>query len=356
MFYVGLDLHVTHITICILDKHGNIHERCQVNSDEQLIERLARLTKFEVCFEASTTYGHYHELLSKLASRVAVAHPGLLRLIYRSKKKNDRADAYKLAKLLFINEVPQVHVPTADVRAWRELITFRKRLIEKRTRAKNALRCILRSLGIKAPKEHGLWTKKGIAWLEQLEFAQPLHAVKRDMLIEELRTLSKQVLRVEQELANFSKDNPAIAQLRTIPGIGLRTAEAVACRRRPVGGASKTNTVAFIDDPHRFANSKRLGSYFGLVPSQDQSGKTNRLGHITKEGSATVRAMLCEATWQAIRRSPTVRAYQERIQRGEKDRKKISVTATAHYLVRVMWSMLKNGTVWRERVLASTPA
>lgn len=54
------------------------------------------------------------EALSPVARHVAVAHPGLLRLIYRSKKKNDRADALKLAKLSFIGEVPAVHVPSAD--------------------------------------------------------------------------------------------------------------------------------------------------------------------------------------------------------------------------------------------------
>ena len=72
------------------------------------------------------------------------------------------------------------------------------------------------------------------------------------------------------------------------------------------------------------------------------------VGHITKEGAAVVRAMLTEAVWQAVRRSPTVRAYQQRIERGDPDRRKVSIVATAHYLVRVMWSMLKNGTVWRE--------
>lgn len=337
MLYVGLDIHKSHITVCVLDANGKVKERWQVSDVEQLMQRLMRLPPFEVCFEASTGYGRFYELLKTVAARVAVAHPGLLRLIFRSKQKNDRADALKLAKLLYIGEVPEVHVPPADVRAWRELITFRKRLIEKRTRAKNGLRCLLRSLGIEPSKEFGLWTRRGVAWLAALEFAQPLHAVKRNMLIDELQAHSKNIREVEKELLKFSQDNPAIALLRTIPGVGLRTAEVV---------------VAFIDDPHRFPNSKRIGSYFGLVPSQDQSAHTNRLGHITKEGAPVVRAMLVEAVWQAVRRSPTVRAFQERIERGDRDRRKISVVATAHYLVRVMWSMLKNGTVWKEDMRA----
>jgi transposase len=265
---------------------------------------------------------------------VVVAHPGLLRLIFRSKRKTDRLDAEKLAKLLFLGEVPAVHVPRAEVRAWRELITFRRKLIQKRTRAKNGVRALLRSVGMVPPRRPGLWTRRGLAWLKTVEFAQPMHALKRDLLVDEIEALSVQVRRVEHELQRYSKNHPAVAQLQSIPGIGLRTAEAVA---------------AFLDDPHRFRSAKAVGSYFGLVPAQDQSGQTNRLGHITREGSATVRQLLTEATWQAVRRSPTVRAYFERIMRNDRDRRKIAVTATAHYLIRVMYGMLKHGTLWQER-------
>ena len=122
-------------------------------------------------------------------------------------------------------------------------------------------------------------------------------------------------------------------------------------RKRPCGNTAEA-VVALIDDPHRFANSKRLGSYFGLVPMQDQSGNNNRLGHITREGSATVRHLLTEAVWQAVRRSPTIKAHLKRIQRDDPNRRKIAIVATAHYLIRVMWSMLKHNTLWRESVMA----
>ena len=115
--------------------------------------------------------------------------------------------------------------------------------------------------------------------------------------------------------------------------MGARTAEAVA---------------AFIDNPDRFANAKAVGRYFGWVSSQDQTGDRNRLGHITREGPAVVRQLVAEATWQALRRSPTVRAYFERVRRDDPQRKKIALVATAHYLVRVMWALLKRGTDWEE--------
>jgi transposase len=339
VFYVGLDIHTTHITICVFDKKGEVFQRCQVRQVGEVMAVLERLPgRFDVCYEASTGYGRFCELFRPVARRVAVAHPGLLELIFRSKQKNDRRDAHKPARLLYVGEVPQVHVPSADVRAWRELITFRRKLIEQRTRAKNGVRALLRTVGVKPPKRPGLWTRLGLARLKQLPLEQSLPALKRDLLHEESEATSAQVARVETELKRYSRDHPAVWQLKSIPGVGLRTAEAV---------------VAFLDNPHRFPGSKQVGAYFGLVPSQDQSGSTNRLGHITREGSPTVRHLLVEAVWQGARRSPTIRADLERIQRNGRDRKKIAVVATAHYLVRVMWAMLEHGTLWQESVEAA---
>lgn len=340
MLYVGLDVHSKSISICVLDENGKVIQRQCVRRWDQMLAFLERLPVFAVCYEASCGYGALYDELSRLSDRVEVAHPGRLRLIFRSKRKNDRVDAKKLALLLLLDEVPRTHVPPAKVRAWRELINFRRQLIGKRTRAKNGVRALLRSVGLQAPARPGLWTKKGMAWLKGLEFSQPLYAVKRDLLVEQIETLSAQIARLEGELERFSRKNPAVRLLRSIPGVGLRTAEAM---------------VAFLDDPLRFPHCKKIGAYFGLVPSQDQSAEKNHLGHITREGAPVVRQMLVEATWQAVRRSPTVRAYFERIQRNDPARKKIAVVATAHYLARVMWAMLRNGWEWEETVQQQQP-
>ena len=84
---------------------------------------------------------------------------------------------------------------------------------------------------------------------------------------------------------------------------------------------------------------------------QHQSGDRNRLGHITREGSPVVSQFLAEAAWQALRRSPTVRAYFERARREDPQRMNIALVATAHYLVRVMWAMLRHGTLWQEHAV-----
>lgn len=338
-FYVGLDVHVMHTAMCILDRHGKCVKRRMIRGPwSEIAAELAQLPRpAAVCFEASTAYGHLYELLSPVAERVVVAHPGQLRLIFRSKQKHDRADAEKLAKLLYLGEVPTVHVPGADVRAWRQLIEYRRRLVGKRTRTKNALRAILRTVGLRPPRQFGLWTRGGAAWLREVELPK-LTALQRDLLLEELALYDRQLKLAEARLEQYSHAHPAVALLKTIPGVGIRTAEAV---------------VAYLDDPLRFAKSKQVGSYFGLVPAQDQSGATNRLGHITRSGPPAVRHLLTEAAWRGVKLSPAIGQYFERIKQDNPERKKIALVATAHYLARVMHAMLRDNRPWAEASLAA---
>lgn len=338
MWSIGIDVHWRSFVMCILDEHGKrIKEIRGKGGWPKLLEMLRTVKRtagrpLAVCYEASCGYGHLYDQLAEVARRVVVAHPGHLRLIFRSKRKNDRVDARKLATLLFLDQVPRVHVPRAAVRDWRQLIEFRQRLVRERVRVKNGLRSLLRSHGIEAPRCKALWTRKGVSWLAEQAFSTTMATVQRDMLLDELQRVHERLLRVERELKRIADGEPAVALLRTIPGVGPRTAEAV---------------VAYIDDPTRFSCSRQVGSYFGLVPRQDQSADNNRLGHITREGPATVRKLLTEAAWQGVRRDARLRAYFERIRKDDPQRRKIALVATAHYLVRVMHAMLCTGQTWR---------
>jgi transposase len=342
MHYVGLDVHQSRSSICILDANGKQVKQFQVRGRwPQLIEEFSKLPRpFSVCYEASCGYGYLHEKLSPMATSVTVAHPGQLRLIYNSKKKNDRVDAAKLAKLLYVDMVPQVHVPHANVRAWRGLIVYRHRLLDRRVGVKNQLRGLLRGLGITAPAGKRLWSRKGLNWLKE-QWLDELAALQRDMATDELEQLNLKIRRVDQQLNKIADANPAVTLLRTIPGVGVRTAESI---------------VAYIDDIKRFSRNKKLGSYFGLVPCQDQSAGKNRLGHITREGPAVVRKMLCEATWRGVRCSPAIKAYFERIVGNDPDRRKIALVATAHHLLRVMGAMMRTGEVWQEPMSCLQPS
>jgi len=333
MNYVGLDVHYRMSTICILNQNGQkIKQETIRGGWPKLLARMAELDRpFAVCFEASCGYGYLFDRLTKLARRVVMAHPGKLRLIFRAAHKNDRVDAEKLAKLLYLDEVPAAHAPSMDVREWRELIEFRRRLVDKQTGCKNQLRCLVRTNGLRAPR--GLWTRKGIAWLAAQAWPTLSSQVRCELLLDDYAAHVAKIRKVTRLLDQMAMRHPGVTLLRTIPGVGARTAETV---------------MAYIDNPRRFARSSQTACYFGLVPRQDASGGVNRLGHITKQGPPTARKYLVEAAWQAVRRSPKVRARYERILDGQPRRRKIALVAVAQWLVRCMQSMLTTGEVWRE--------
>lgn len=334
MLYVGVDVHWRTSTYCILDERGGLVKQKTVRGGwGRLIDQLRQIRQpMAIGYEASCGYGTLHDRLKALGHvrSITVAHPGRLRLIFRAKRKNDQVDAKKLALLVMLDQLPAVHVPTAEVRQWREAIAYRQTLVQRRTRTKNALRSRLRGQGIAMPRS--LWTKKGLAWLEEVELPGPMQRLTRMQLLDELAQHERHLKQVERELDRIGQAHPGVQLLQTIPGVGPRTAEAV---------------VAHIDDPARFSRNKTIGAYFGLVPTQNASAAVNRLGHITRDGPAIVRRLVTEAAWQGIRRDASVKAYFERLRQGREDRKKLALIGTAHYLLRVMLAMLRSGEVWR---------
>ena len=335
MGYIGLDVQLYTSTLHVLDRCGGNLETVTIKGGWQKVVAWLRQRRrvFSICYEASAGYGPLHDALAKIARRVVVAHPGHLRLIFRSKQKNDRVDAKKLAKLLYLDEVPQVHVPDVDVRSWRELIEFRRKEVTKRTRVKNGIRGLLRVQGIMVPTHvRDLWTQKGRRWLHEFQFDNDHAQFQLQILLTQLEQTDRVVAVVTERLDALAEQHPGIALLTTIPGVGVRIAEAV---------------LAYIDDPKRFARMNRIGVYFGLVPSQDASASVNRLGHITRQGPSIVRTLLVEAAWQAIRACPPMREYFDRVVNGKPERKKIAIVATAHKLLRCILAMLRSGETWR---------
>lgn len=340
MQYIGLDAHKSQWTFCVLDENGKKVVTKTVHGEwPMLMKALETIERpFKICFEASCGAGFLHDQLKKIAVDVMVANPNKLALIYAAKRKNDRLDAERLAKLLYLELVPKVHIPKSEIRAWRSLIEYRRRLMGGRTMIKNRIRALLRGAG--KSFTGSLWTRAGLAWLSAEKFDQPIDAVHRDMLVSELTEANEKIRKVTKELDRMSEKNPNVKLVMTIPGVGIRTAEAF---------------VAYIDEAKRFSKTKTIGSYLGLVPTQDQSCDKNHLGRITRQGPSVVRWLLTEAAWEGIRRSPQIRAFYERIRRNDPQRNKIAAVATAHYLARVMLAMMQSGEVWQEKMPTPDP-
>jgi transposase len=334
MLSVGLDVHQSRTSVCVLDAQGNTLKQHEVKGGYAAVaESLKQLPEpFTVCYEASTGYGALYEQLVPLAARVMVAHPGRLKLIFQSTKKHNRADAAKLAALVHLRQVPAVHVPAQDVRSWRGLIEHRQSVVGRAVAVKNQIRALLRGHGIKGLPGKRQWSRPGLAWLRQVSWPTAVETLRLEMLLEDLGQLRQRLAQVTAALDQQSAGDPRVALLQTIPGVGPRTAEAF---------------VAYVDDPQRFG-SGTIGSYFGLVPREDSTGEHRRLGHITHEGPGTVRKLLTECVWRGQFKSARIREVLERVSCGDKRRRKIAVVATAHWLARVMLAMLKSGEAFVE--------
>src|SRR5262249_61618377 len=148
----------------------------------------------------------------------------------------------------------------------------------------------------------------------------------------EYQALATQVAEVERKLDELAKADPATVLLETIPGLGRRTAEAVATH---------------LGDAKRFASAKQVGAFAGLVPRQYQSGVTDRRGRITRRGPAILRKLLVECAWCMLRYNPWAREVYKRLTGGGVSRKKPAVVALARKILVRCWAMLRDGVPWR---------
>jgi len=278
-----------------------------------------------VVFEIGLQAQWVASVVRPLAAEVQVANPSRIPWLFRDGRKNDRIDARKLATLLYLDQVPQVHLPPQDVSMWRALINHRRSLVKRRTMLKNQMRSIVRTFNYRCPHP-SLWTRKGRAWLGSQAFDVG-RTVMMDSLLEELDMLNTQRRRLENQLDEIANSHPNVALLRTIPGVGPRTAEAL---------------VAYADDVARFDHRKQFASYFGMTPTQDASGHIDRHGHISKRGPSVVRWLIVEAVHRTIRYCPALRAYFERIWRGKKDRYKKAIVATGRKLLTIAFAMMRD--------------
>jgi len=339
MKILALDLGQDKTAACeFASKTGGASYEAVPTTPQALHDLLVERAPDRVVMEIGPTAGWVHDLASALGLPVQVANPNHEAWRWRrTRHKSDRRDALKLARLSAMNQLPTVHMPSPRRRAYRAVIRYRQSLVGRVTAVKNSIRSILSREGIRLASGQSGWTKRSVRQLESLASVED-GASWRWMLRVELDQLAatRDALReAESKLERMALEEPGVALLRTIPGVGRRLAEAV---------------VAVIDDPHRFARGKHVASYVGLTPRRYQSGSMDRQGRISGQGDTMLRSLLVEVAWLGRRHNPWMRQVYERALRGSASRKKIAIVALARRLLIRCWAMLRDGTPWRPAV------
>jgi transposase len=103
-----------------------------------------------------------------------------------------------------------------------------------------------------------------------------------------------EIEKLNQRVEQQARERSGTRLLMTHPGVGPITALA---------------TEVFLGDPARFASSKALASYVGMIPGEYSSGKRQRLGGLTKQGNPLLRFLWSEAAIHAVRRDPELKHF-----------------------------------------------
>ena len=337
---LALDLGKYKSVACLYDPRGGEDRFHTLPTTRAELPRLLdRHRPAVVVIEACTLAGWVHDLCAERDVACQVANTASEAWKFKhAKRKTDRDDALCLAQLEALGQLPTVTTPPKATREWRALIAYRQGLVGRRVVAQNRIRALLLGQGLPAPRGHRAWTARGLEGIEAN--ARPLAECGADELwrgllhlaLAELRQARGLIDQAEAKLDELARASEAVRILETVPGVGPRTAEAVA---------------AHLHDPHRFTSGKQVSAYAGLAPRQFQSGECDRRGRITKRGPALLRKLLVECAWAMLRYNPWARVVYARLSRGKARKKQAIVALTRKLLVR-LWAMWRDRTPWRD--------
>src|SRR5277367_4059104 len=335
MLLIGVDYHPSFQQIAFFEEEtGECGERQLHHSGgeaEQFYRDLQRRgIRVRVGMEATGYSRWFERLLAELGFELSIGDPAQIKAKRVKKQKYDREDARLILRLMRENNFPQIWVPSPENRDLRQLLWHRHRMVQMRTRIMNQLQALAMNEGQRRKKK--LWSGAGRAQLEKLPLATWASKRRQDLLelldrmnptIEELTAV------VEQE----AKKWPEVLRLMTHPGVGSLTAVAF---------------VLIIGTRERVQCGKQIGSYVGLIPSEDSSAGHQRLGHITKQGSSLLRFLLVEAAQAAARwDSDWRRRYMHLAMRRQRSIAKVAMAR--RLAVRLYW-MWRNGWEYRQWV------
>jgi transposase len=312
--YVGIDVHRKRSQVAVFNEGGEVLANRNVpNGTQPVLGVIGGLPPgTPVAFEAAFGWGWLVELLEDYGFTPHLVHPLQCKAIASARLKNDKADAAILAQLLRADLLPEAWIAPPPVRQLRAMLRHRAQLVRLRTLLRNRIHAVLADHGRDRPG--GCWSGPGRAWLASLE----LPAVSREVIDDDLAlidALQVPIDRLDWEVHQQARRDPRVKVLTQLPGVGPFTALVL---------------LAEIGEVSRFGSARKLAAWAGLTPTVRGSDRTIRHGHISKQGSAWLRWILCEAAQTAKRHPDFAASYQAIAQRRGK---KIATTAVARKLL-----------------------
>lgn len=332
-YYIGIDLGDKKSHYCILDKGMGIAAAGSFATTITEFELYFKeIPRSRIALEVGTHSPWTSALLEKLGHVVIVANP---RKIGGGKKrrKNDKLDAEYLARQVKSDPKMLWPIQHRGEKARNALVLLRARhaLVGTRTRLISAVRGLVKSSGQRLPR----CSSESFHKTERTSVPEVL----RDMLeplFTQIETLTEQIRKYDAEVKRMCRNaHPETKQLQQVNGVGFLIALAY---------------VLTIDNPDRFAKSRDVGAYVGLIPGQYESGESRPQMRISKTGDRFLRQLLVQGAQYILGpfgEDSDLRRHGLKIAaRGGKSGKKKAVVAVARKLAVLLHRLWITGEVY----------
>jgi transposase len=333
---------------------------------------LTSLGVTHVAMEATGIYSMpvYHALIEHGSfEKVLVCNAGHVKNV--PGRKTDLAGAEWLAHLLECGLLAGSFIPPADIKAARDVIRYRTKIVQSRTSELQRLGGVLQDAGIKIDSvASSIATKSSRAMIEALidgerrgqvlaelpkgkmrakipDLSMALegrfgehHALMCRLHLDHIDHLEAMTTALDAQIeAMMTPFRAARDLLTTVPGIG------------PLAAAAVISEIG-ADVRGFFPDAAHLASWAGLCPGNHESAGKRRSGK-PRHGNQHLQPVLVECAWAAVRHEGYLRSlYHRHVMKWGGYRsplaKKKAIIVVAYALLVIIWHVLATGKPYDE--------
>jgi transposase len=326
---VGLDTSKHVFQVHGVDGSERVVLRRQL-SRGQVEKFFAGLAPALVGLEACGASHHWARVLSAQGHQVRLVPPQYVKA-YVKRGKNDRIDAEAICEAMSRPGMRFVPVKSEGEQAAAMLLSVRDLLVKQRTMLVNAIRS--------HAAEFGVIGAKGVSRVADVlvRARESVPALAFDLLAVlagQLEVLEVQLVRIDQQMRNWHRENERSRRLATMPGIG------------PVGAMTM---VLRVPDPTVFRSGRHLASWIGLTPREHSTAGKQRLGKISRQGDEALRRLLVVGATSVIKQAQRGRGPAWLLALLKRRPAKVVAVALANKMARIAWAMMVSGAAYRAR-------
>lgn len=323
MHYVGCDLHKESTWFYVMDESGRkIISESILNHTDKLHSFFGQIPKpFISAVEATYNWYFFIDIAEQYAEKVYLANSYELKAFAKRHKKTDKIDSRLIADVLRKGYLPSVYIPNRETRAMKELLEYRMKIIQDRSRNIFRLKNLLDRWGKDSSGDYT--TYKGLRSIAVDSLSEEYKNIAKGY-IERITLLAGQAYEAIKNIRREAQKDEDVLNLITIDGLDYFSAALV-----------KNGII----DVTRFKSFARLCAYAGLAPRVHQSGNKSISGPLNVNRKKSLQWILLETVYHFIKADPRRKAKHEAISRRKGYN--TAKVALARDMLKIIYHVLK---------------